>query len=93
MTRVLGKVEFDKHTVIVWGGGKCVVELTSNKLYIFCVCAKGLATSFFNDKNRNIVRDLMELLAEAKQEVPSWLESMAYEARQSGGGRRTNQRR
>nr|AOR07006.1 ATP-dependent RNA helicase DDX3X-like protein [Saccoglossus kowalevskii] len=48
----------------------------------------GLATSFFNDKNRNVVRDLLELIMETKQEVPSWLESMAYEAKQSGGGRR-----
>ena len=42
----------------------------------------GLATSFFNDRNRNICRDLLDLLAETKQEIPSWLESMAYEAKQ-----------
>ena len=42
----------------------------------------GLATSFFNDRNRNICRDLLELLAETKQEIPSWLESMAYEVKQ-----------
>ena len=35
----------------------------------------------------------MELLVEAKQEVPSWLESLAYEARHTGGSnRRTNNR-
>uniref|UniRef100_A0AAY4D8F8 RNA helicase n=1 Tax=Denticeps clupeoides TaxID=299321 RepID=A0AAY4D8F8_9TELE len=43
----------------------------------------GLATSFFNDKNGNITKDLLDLLVEAKQEVPSWLESLAYEF--SGG--------
>lgn len=44
----------------------------------------GLATSFFNDKNRNIARDLAELLVEANQELPDWLERVAKE---SGGGR------
>ena len=59
----------------------------SMKMYVV-----GLATSFFNDKNKNIVRDLVNLLCEAKQEVPSWLESIAYEARQSGGRRPQNKR-
>nr|XP_027214123.1 ATP-dependent RNA helicase DDX3X-like isoform X12 [Penaeus vannamei] len=48
----------------------------------------GLATSFFNDKNRNMVRDLVELLQEAKQELPKWLEAIASEARFGGGGGR-----
>ncbi|XP_076159025.1 ATP-dependent RNA helicase DDX3X-like isoform X2 [Alosa pseudoharengus] len=39
----------------------------------------GLATSFFNDKNSNITKDLLDLVVEAKQEVPSWLESLAFE--------------
>ncbi|XP_064167922.1 putative ATP-dependent RNA helicase an3 isoform X2 [Anguilla rostrata] len=39
----------------------------------------GLATSFFNDKNSNITKDLLDILVESKQEVPSWLESLAYE--------------
>ncbi|XP_026126805.1 putative ATP-dependent RNA helicase Pl10 isoform X2 [Carassius auratus] len=39
----------------------------------------GLATSFFNDKNSNITKDLLDILVEAKQEVPSWLENLAYE--------------
>ncbi|XP_075966162.1 DEAD-box helicase 3 X-linked a isoform X4 [Anarhichas minor] len=39
----------------------------------------GLATSFFNDKNSNITKDLLDILVEAHQEVPSWLESLAYE--------------
>lgn len=46
----------------------------------------GLATSFFNDKNRNMVRDLVELLQEAKQELPKWLEAIASETRWGGGG-------
>jgi len=37
----------------------------------------GLATSFFNDKNRNVVCDLMSLLIETKQEQPEWMLSMS----------------
>merc|ERR1719348_2323610 len=48
----------------------------------------GLATSFFNDKNRNLVKDLVELLAESNQEIPSWLDAIALESRSYGGGRR-----
>merc|ERR1719351_545839 len=50
----------------------------------------GLATSFFNEKNRNLVKDLVELIVEANQELPSWLESMALDSRNhfGGGGRR-----
>jgi len=33
----------------------------------------GKATSFFNDKNSNIARQLVKILREAKQEVPSFL--------------------
>ena len=36
----------------------------------------GIATSFFNRKNTNITQDLYDLLTEAKQEVPTWLEDM-----------------
>lgn len=46
----------------------------------------GLATSFFNDKNRNIARDLAQLVVEANQELPDWLERMARENRIGGGG-------
>jgi len=48
----------------------------------------GLATSFFNDKNRNLVKDLVELIVESNQELPSWLEAMALESRSSFGGNR-----
>ncbi|CAG7838136.1 unnamed protein product [Allacma fusca] len=43
----------------------------------------GVATSFFNDKNRNLVRDLVELILETKQEMPLWLESYNNEQRSS----------
>jgi len=46
----------------------------------------GLATSFFNDNNRNLVRDLMELLTESKQTIPDWLESFSLEVHKMGGG-------
>ncbi|XP_035145830.3 ATP-dependent RNA helicase DDX3X isoform X1 [Callithrix jacchus] len=52
----------------------------------------GLATSFFNEKNVNIAKDLLDLLVEAKQEVPSWLESMAYEHHYKGGNRGRSKR-
>jgi ATP-dependent RNA helicase DDX3X len=39
----------------------------------------GVSTAFFNRGNRNIVRDLVELLREANQEIPTWLETVAHE--------------
>lgn len=47
----------------------------------------GAATAFLNRGNKNIVRDLIELLREAKQEVPAWLEAVAREAGGFSGGR------
>lgn len=47
----------------------------------------GLATSFFNDKNRNIARELMDLIVEANQELPDWLEGMSGDMRSGGGYR------
>uniref|UniRef100_A0A8C4H6X8 RNA helicase n=1 Tax=Dicentrarchus labrax TaxID=13489 RepID=A0A8C4H6X8_DICLA len=47
----------------------------------------GLATSFFNDKNSNITKDLLDILVEAHQEVPSWLESLAYEHQHKSSSR------
>ncbi|CAL8118695.1 unnamed protein product [Orchesella dallaii] len=43
----------------------------------------GVATSFFNEKNKNLVRDLVELVQETKQEMPSWLEIISNEMRSS----------
>ena len=49
----------------------------------------GLSTAFFNRGNRGVVRDLLELLKEAHQEVPAFLENIAREgAGFSGGGSR-----
>lgn len=59
----------------------------------------GLATALINEKNRNIVRDLVELLSEANQEVPPFLSQMSSFSGSSGrrgggggggGGRRGN---
>ncbi|ESK89798.1 atp-dependent rna helicase ded1 [Moniliophthora roreri MCA 2997] len=55
----------------------------------------GVSTAFWNKGNKNIVKDLVELLREANQEIPSWLEQSAHEAnfgssfrgRGRGGGR------
>merc|ERR1719348_2858374 len=56
----------------------------------------GLATSFFNEKNRNLVKDLVELIVEANQDLPSWLEAMSLDSRSGygygGGGRRGGSR-
>ncbi|KAI0794119.1 P-loop containing nucleoside triphosphate hydrolase protein [Fomes fomentarius] len=48
----------------------------------------GVATAFFNRGNRNIVRDLLELLREANQEIPGWLDTVAHEPGYGGGGGR-----
>lgn len=48
----------------------------------------GSSTAFFNRGNRGIVRDLIDLLREANQEVPSFLESVAREGGSSFGGGR-----
>ncbi|KAJ7145367.1 P-loop containing nucleoside triphosphate hydrolase protein [Mycena crocata] len=61
----------------------------------------GVSTAFFNRGNKNIVRELVELLREANQEIPPWLETVAHEAsfgssfrggRGRGGGSRTPSR-
>lgn len=65
----------------------CVVVLKKTVL----LCA-GLATSFFNDKNSNITKDLLDILVEAKQEVPSWLESLAYEHQHKSSNRGRSKR-
>lgn len=48
----------------------------------------GVATAFFNRGNRNIVRDLIELLREANQDIPAWLDTVAHENSFGGGGYR-----
>lgn len=46
----------------------------------------GISTAFFNRGNRGVVRDLIDLLKEANQEVPGFLESIARESTGFGGG-------
>lgn len=53
----------------------------------------GIATSFFNEKNRNIVSDLVELLIETNQELPGFLEEMANDRFGGGGSRRGGNQR
>lgn len=48
----------------------------------------GVATSFFNDRNRNLASGMLDLLIEAKQECPNWLESVAADGRVPSSGRR-----
>ena len=60
--------------------------------YLLLFIFAGLATSFFNEKNKNIIRSLLDLLVESKQEVPSWLESIAFESRTTSSRRPPNKR-
>ncbi|KAG0262018.1 ATP-dependent RNA helicase ddx3x, partial [Mortierella polycephala] len=48
----------------------------------------GTATAFLNRGNKGVVRDLLDLLKEANQEIPGWLETLAKESSYgSGSGR------
>ncbi|RYP56802.1 hypothetical protein DL771_011577 [Monosporascus sp. 5C6A] len=47
----------------------------------------GHSTAFFNRGNRGVVRELIDLLKEANQEVPAFLETIAREGSFGGGGR------
>ncbi|CAO3609950.1 unnamed protein product [Cunninghamella echinulata] len=56
----------------------------------------GIATAFFNRNNKNIARDLLDILTEANQHVPSWLESIVRESsygRGRGRGKSVSQTR
>ena len=44
----------------------------------------GFAKSFLNEKNRNIARDLAELLIETNQEIPDWFESFVSDTQRFG---------
>ncbi|CAJ0750138.1 5759_t:CDS:2, partial [Entrophospora sp. SA101] len=52
----------------------------------------GLSTAFFNRSNKGIVKDLIELLREANQEIPGWLETVAREVQSYSGTRSTRGR-
>ncbi|CAI5535792.1 unnamed protein product [Closterium sp. Naga37s-1] len=47
----------------------------------------GLATAFFCDKDTNLARSLIELMSEANQEVPGWLQNFASRSGYGGGGK------
>jgi ATP-dependent RNA helicase DDX3X len=47
----------------------------------------GISTAFYNRGNNSIGRDLIELLKEANQEVPSWLGELAQERSYGGSSR------
>ncbi|XP_058446666.1 ATP-dependent RNA helicase bel [Malaya genurostris] len=47
----------------------------------------GVATSFFNEKNRNVANGLVRLLQETQQEIPSFLEDMTTDRSWGGRGR------
>ncbi|KAI9099933.1 P-loop containing nucleoside triphosphate hydrolase protein [Phlyctochytrium arcticum] len=47
----------------------------------------GKATAFFNlSRDKGVCKELMEILTEAKQDIPEWLESARREAERFGGG-------
>ena len=46
----------------------------------------GMSTAFFNRGNRGVVRDLLDLLKEANQEIPAFLEAISRESSFGGGG-------
>jgi len=48
----------------------------------------GLATAFFNESNTTLARPLSDLMKEANQEVPKWLEGYAARSAYGGGGGR-----
>ncbi|SCU82855.1 LADA_0C08328g1_1 [Lachancea dasiensis] len=48
----------------------------------------GVATAFFNRGNKNVVKEMIELLSEAKQEVPEFLNQLARESYGSSRGGR-----
>ena len=56
-----------------------------------CVCW-GLATSFFNEKNRNVAKDLADLIVEANQELPDWLERTAVESNRQAQFKKNNRK-
>ena len=47
----------------------------------------GYAMSFLCDKNRGMVRELIDMLVENGQEVPGWMENMCQYSSSFGGGR------
>lgn len=48
---------------------------------------KGVAVAFFNEKNKNIVDEMVELMDEAKQNTPDWLRALVTKRPQQNFGR------
>ncbi|GAB5371536.1 hypothetical protein AAMO2058_001588100 [Amorphochlora amoebiformis] len=72
--------------------GRCPVlvatDVASRGLDINNVMHTGTAISFVNERNKNILRDLKDILSEAKQEVPGWFTQFVSSTRTHGGGGR-----
>merc|ERR1712137_528463 len=49
----------------------------------------GVATAMINEKNSNLIKDLVEILHEASQDVPDWLNSMSRNAARGKGRTQT----
>ena len=76
---------------LIWKSLRSTSRHPLNKKFIECYILSGLATSFINEKNRNVAKDMVDLLNDTRQEVPGWLESLAFESHQNSG--RNRQRR
>lgn len=48
----------------------------------------GKATAYFHNANKGIAKDVVKLMAQANQVIPTWLQKLAAEARPSGGAMR-----
>lgn len=68
----------------------CLLLCTSIVKSIYWII--GTATSFFNEKNKNVAKDLVDLLVEAKQRVPGWLDEVAAEMRYHSNNKRGGRR-
>jgi hypothetical protein len=86
-------IVLDEQAVPVWQVRK--TKQFYKDFFSYILIFLGQATSFFNEKNRNIAVDLLDILSESHQEVPEWLEGLARETKREthskrnyGGGRR-----
>ncbi|KAF6009920.1 DEAD-box ATP-dependent RNA helicase [Brettanomyces bruxellensis] len=50
----------------------------------------GIATAFFNRGNRNVAKELVQLLTDSKQEIPDFLKNISREGSGRGRGRSRN---
>jgi superfamily II DNA/RNA helicase len=52
----------------------------------------GLATAFINEKNKSLAAELLELLRENNQEIPSWMHACVQHVNTTYGARNNNRR-